>query len=367
MSKVHITLVGGQAAPVYNGIIYSKPDKVVLIYSDESREQANRIQAEIQIPVEMRKMDPVNLEEIAIKVAQCADRYKDDEISINISSGTKPWTYYFIKTFDIMPNAMLFYVDQNNDVWDFQDQSSQRINFDIDTHFRLYGNPLLRFKLLSSYTDTDFSAINQIEQIRASHSTDFHKLTDLLNNHPDQVEQIITQTGSYIKWDKPKKSFEFFFRRNNGKTFEYVLSSPNIRSILCNTKWFELKIARMIVKWDKCKEIRLNCEFPAKSNAPKNEADIIVNTGTKLLFVECKTQIAKINDIDKFNSVVRNYGGMSSKALFITDAPMTNIAKEKCGEYNMITFSLQDQHLGLDDEQALFMILDQELFNINTK
>lgn len=35
--KIHITLVGGQPAPVYNGIIATQPDKVVFIYSKDSR------------------------------------------------------------------------------------------------------------------------------------------------------------------------------------------------------------------------------------------------------------------------------------------------------------------------------------------
>lgn len=38
MSRVHITLVGGQPAPVYHGIVATKPDKVVFIYSDDSQE-----------------------------------------------------------------------------------------------------------------------------------------------------------------------------------------------------------------------------------------------------------------------------------------------------------------------------------------
>ena len=32
--KVHITLVGGQPAPVYNGIVATRPDKVVFVYSN---------------------------------------------------------------------------------------------------------------------------------------------------------------------------------------------------------------------------------------------------------------------------------------------------------------------------------------------
>lgn len=80
MAKVHITLVGGQPAPVYNGIIATQPDKVVFIYSDSSRDNAERISTEIQIPSERRKIDPVELNDIEKKVLQCAETYKNDDV-----------------------------------------------------------------------------------------------------------------------------------------------------------------------------------------------------------------------------------------------------------------------------------------------
>ena len=74
----------------------------------------------------------------------------------------------------------------------------------------------------------------------------------------------------------------------------------------------------MLSSWEYAKEIIMNANFPYKNNNPKNEIDIIVNTGNRLLFVECKTQINDITDIDKFRTAVKNYGGMGCKALFIT-------------------------------------------------
>ena len=62
--KVHITLVGGQPAPVYNGIVATEPDKVVYIYSDKTIEEAERISKEVQIPSEKCKLDPVDLNDI---------------------------------------------------------------------------------------------------------------------------------------------------------------------------------------------------------------------------------------------------------------------------------------------------------------
>ena len=52
MSTVHITLVGGQPAPVYNGIKATSPDKVIYIYSSDSRSIVDNIKSAVDIPCE---------------------------------------------------------------------------------------------------------------------------------------------------------------------------------------------------------------------------------------------------------------------------------------------------------------------------
>ncbi len=37
MAKIHITLVGGQPAPVYNGIVATNPDDLVYVYFGKPR------------------------------------------------------------------------------------------------------------------------------------------------------------------------------------------------------------------------------------------------------------------------------------------------------------------------------------------
>ena len=111
----------------------------------------------------------------------------------------------------------------------------------------------------------------------------------------------------------------------------------------------------------------MNCHFPFVEGIDKNEVDIIINTGTKILFVECKTQIHDTTAIEKFRSVIKGYGGTASKGLFVTDAKMTDIAKAKCKEHGILTFSLQDEHEGMTNEEAIAALLDEELYNINAK
>lgn len=100
---------------------------------------------------------------------------------------------------------------------------------------------------------------------------------------------------------------------------------------------------------------------------PKNEIDIIVNTGQKLLFVECKTMLQNSTDIDKFRTAVKNYGGLGSKSIFITENEMTPLQKEKCEESGIPYFSFNYKDGTKKTVDDLFAQLEQELFNINIK
>lgn len=377
MSKVHITLVGGQPAPVYHGIVATKPDKVVFIYSGNSRHVLERICDEINLPYEEIELDPIN----PLKIRECAqklaDTYKDDKITLNISSGLKSWSHLFGVVFDKMDNAEVVYMDQNNVLWNYKTMRSQG-DFEFDMHalFRLYDNPLEKYKEYSDYTQADKEVIDVIEKIRKFSFPKFNALTVYLK--PAQEDLIKRcegkivhpqDTNSFVEWKQnSNKDTEVSICLSDKKGKRFVkMVSPHAKDLIFHAGWFEFKVANILASWNRAKKIYLNCRFPFKQNVDKNETDIIVDTGTRVLFVECKTQINAITDIDKFRSVIKNYGGTGSKGLFVTQAQMTDIAKEKCKDNGILSFSLEDGLCGLPVDKALFSLLDYELFNINTK
>ena len=373
MSRIHITLVGGQPAPVYNTIVAVKPEKVIFIYSQESHDTLLRVVREISIKYEQIKLDPIDIVKTDKKAKELSDRHANDEVSLNISSGTKVWSYFFSITFEKKTNVSIVFMDQNNVLWDLKNKTSSKdFIFDMHVLFRLYGNSLENnYRKLSEYTTQDIELIDKIENARRYNQNDFKYLMAVLDKQKqNQLRNNINgrfelPSGSFVEWDKQDYNVNICLYKK-GKAIHSTLNSPNIINLAFNSGWFELKIANILSLWDKSKDICLNCKFPYVANIDKNEVDIIVNTGNKILFVECKTQITNTTDIDKFRSVVKTYGGMGSKALFVTDAKMSNIAKQKCEEHNILTFSLQDDNLGLPTYKVLQLLLDNELFNINT-
>lgn len=373
MSKVHITLVGGQPAPVYHGFVATKPDKIIYIYSANSRKALKALDLEITKPSEYIMLDVTLPDKIKKCAEELAEQYKDDEVTVNISGGLKSWSHWFGVIFDKYPNAAVVYMDQNNVLWNYRTmKSSADFEFDMHTLFRLYGNPLENnYSEFESYTKEDFKAVNKIEELRRINTADFNKLTTVLDRERSHLlcnSKVGTFTAgeSYVQWDKNFHQVKLGLCKK-GMIKETLLDSPHIMSLVFNAGWFETKVAKLLSGWNKAKNIYMNCRFPFKPNIDKNEVDIIVNTGVKILFVECKTQINNTTDIDKFRSVIKGYGGTGSKGLFVTDAKMTEIARAKCEEHGILTFSLKDDHLGLSVEKALYLLLDTQLYNINTK
>jgi len=380
--KVHITLVGSQPLPVYHGIVATDPDKVVYIYSKQSDKVLVPLNKELSIDIEESEpLDPTDASVIYNRAMELAEKYKNDIVTVNISSGTKAWSHIFGLVFSRMPNATVVSMDQNNILWDYRimnKATNQNYIFDMDVVFRLQGNELKDFTAYEEYTKEDKSMLNVIKNARNFHCGQFNDLTLLLKKENkakfenQKTGRIDIKDDVFIEWSKPDHVRMSLLTKKYGVQI-FDINSPHATGMVFNTGWFEYNIAKLLANWKYSKEIRLNCIFPPKNGDaqskkfPKNEIDIIVNTGQKLLFVECKTMLQNSTDIDKFRTAVKNYGGIGSKSIFITENEMTPLQKEKCEESGIPYFSFNYKDGTKKTVDDLFALLEQELFNINIK
>ena len=365
MAHVHITLVGGQRYPVYLGIMDRNPDEVVFIHSNKSLEDAKQIAAELRdsLKVSYDEFDPVDIEAIFAKTevwANVAIRQPENTYSINISGGTKPWSIAFYKYFLGLDNAEVFYIDQNNYYWGLHPVSEHqtRVELKTDTVFSLNGQSV-KYTNFKSFNQEDAKAAAELEKLFSIGN--FYGLVNEKNEHHQTYKQgRVDKRGNYLAWNSAEQSIEtkLFYKT-------YSLSSPHLFQLLFNFAWFEYQIAEMLSHWEYSKEILLNVKFSADfQNKDKNETDIVVNTGFRLLFVECKTQISQPNDIDKFRTVIKNFGGTGCKGLFIQREKLSPLVKEKCKESGIVCYSLKENQ---NSRQKLFRLLESELFEINKK
>ena len=381
MRKVHITLLGREVAPVYNAIMATSPDYIVYIHSHsaDSIKALESLQREIGTDSESHILSPTDPLEIRQMTEDLATKFKDDNITVNITSGLKSWAYWFSVVFEKLDNAAIVYIDQNNTIWNYNTMEKvEYTQFDMRALFRLYGNSIDGNCVdFNEYTAKDKEVVKGIEEIRKFNFTEFNSLATVLTKEDQKCLKnnksgaFATKNGSTVVWEKPGTDEEngkvcVCMQKRDGRVRSMTLESPHVIELFFNSGWFEYKIADILSHWSKAKEVYMNCHFPFRQGVDKNEVDIIVNAGTKVLFVECKTQIHNTVDLDKFRSVVKTYGGMGSKGLFVTDAVMKPEALQKCEENALLHFSLQDSNL-LAADKALYLLLDSELYNINAR
>ena len=383
--KVHITLVGEQPMPVYSGIVASKPEKVVFVFSKNTKKHFEILKNELDdgekhIPYEKLELSPFMLDDIEGKVRDCAERYKNDEVTINISGGTKPWSIYFAKVFGNMPNAKLFYVDQNNVYWNLEDHTNKFIPFDVDALFRIKGNPLNHYKsYMEYYDDEDKKVADQMERFRElcyeknkakSAYNALKDVTAVLNPDfdamlKDNEEGCFETKDATAVWEKGCRVTLSVKKGNEWLTESFA--SPHVTELVFNSGWFELKVAKILASWKEAKEIRMNCLFPVtttqvgdvKDNL-KNEIDIIVITDAKPVFVECKAGNFNSTEIQKFKTAVENYGGRGAKSILVTGGFLKNEHFEKLNSSNMPYFIMRK-----GKEMGLLDVLDRNLFDSN--
>lgn len=376
MKHIHITLIGSQVYPAYLGIADLKPDGVIIVHSSSNEKEASLLEAQIAIPSTPLVLDPVDVLQVYQQVRSLRGQIDEsDQYSINLTGGTKVWSIAFYESFRFLPNVKLIYVDQNNQIYDLLTQECHLsdVLIDVNTVFKLNGVQIPKSVAFSDYTPADEACIPRIRALRRFSFESFRDLTCPKDKNLDLLtrkEGELSVGQNYVEWNKELNTLQVRLFNKKGVEKRMKFTAPHIHSLFFNYAWFEYQVAIMLSKWDKAKEILMNVRFPYnEKDIPKNEIDIIVNTGNKLLFVECKTQISDITDIDKFRTAVKNYGGMSSKAVFITLDKMKDTAKEKCTDSNIMSFSIKDCTIETPEtpERELIRMLDQELFSINKK
>lgn len=373
MSHIHIALVGNETYPVYSVIQFLNPDRVFLICSDGptgSIKEANTISEKINLPtehVEVFPIAPADFDIIYHRINELEKRIDaNDYLTINITGGTKFWAIALYKAFSSRSDTQFFLFNQNNTLWNLEtNKSTPLAGLGLDTIISLYGNETTTFRHFTDYTEDDEKSLEKIENVRRFNFQAFNSLAATPSK--ENAEELKTNKsgiftdskGNTIMWVKPNKVV-FTFKKKDGKMMNAQLSSPNAVSLTFNSGWFEYKVAKLLSGWSLAKEMRLNCVFPLKGGFLKNEVDIIINTDIKPVFVECKTAVHNATDIDKFATVVSNYGGAACKAVFITDQPMKDLPATKCKESDIAAFAIENTK-----EKDLYDFLDSIIIESN--
>ena len=295
----------------------------------------------------------------------------DDEVSVNLSGGTKTWSVVFYQMFNARKNTICFYHDQNGFMWDFKTGRSVETttsNVSFNDLCALHNIEIESLNDIKEYDETDEECLAEIMKMYDANSYGLCNITAKM--HDSGYAYVEIDDGSSIEKD-PNSPHAFSIDLANYGYAE--LCSTHIEHLLFNTGWFEYLIARLLSKWKQQREIFLNVKFRLiETGVEINEVDIVVRTKKKYLFVECKTSAYSPSDVDKFNDVAKNYGGIATKRIFVTYKEPNKRSEEKyqkfstviskCKKLKMPFFVYKDI---IKDTQLFYEQLDQYMAELN--
>lgn len=365
--RIHITLVGGQTYPVYLGIKADNPDKIIMIHSDQTIKESQRIMDEFpNIPMTYKKLHPTNQNSVQFDARKIIKNLKKNhvegtEYTLNITGGTKIWALVmYIEAKESGLPFKFIYVDQTCLVSDLDDTKGyQQFEIDdIETVLRLNGIKNHEYINVANFNEEDKKVCSKVYELIKLNTRAFFNLVK--SAREDEYSSKWNFNGNSLSWDKEKHKITF---KINNRVEE--LCSPHVEQLVVYAGWFEYKIASILKNWEHTKEVYMGVNI--ENN--QNEIDIIINAGPRLVFVECKTKIFKITDLDKFDSAARKYSGTATIKLFVQNENLNEEVLDKCSRSKICAFSLADYGglFGERVEENLFKMLDNALLKMQTR
>jgi hypothetical protein len=361
--KHQIALVGGQLLPIYIGIVEFKPDRVYLIVSDESKPKVSLLRALIPgITCTEETCDPFEFNSIKAVCDRILDSIgSEDEVQINLTGGTK---IMVLATQALIIERKLngFYVNQNGTLLKVPTYQTQKLKSDISVKefLEISGHKLSNSKTLSDFSTEDFASATEIRKLCEKKEKTYFSAMSRIRGAYERlsaiplVGSIPLNKSSSLKWQQNRVTII-----ENGSDI-FNIESPSARSLFFSASWWELVVAKEISKWSKAKELLIQCELPFRTDTKtmKNEIDVLVNVGGKLIFVECKSGIIRQEDINKMKIVKDTYGGVISKSLLASRFAPSETILEKCRELNIEVFYMYDARRKVNPLSSLVDALD---------
>lgn len=358
--KHQITFLGGQLLPIYIGITEFTPDKVHFIASEESKKGIVVLKDLFKTMKHSEFIcEPFDFYSIKKKIENIIDRIdSNNDILINLTGGTK---IMLLAAQSVISDREVkgFYINQDYSFIEVPSYSKKKISsqLSIKDFISLSGHKSYTSKILDDFARSDFKVSNEIDSFAASNNL-YYKITDYIRRKYKSIpvtgfETIYNDVS--IKWNIGLVEIQ------NNKKIVATFKSDNVVELFFNAAWWELVVASEVSKWTKAKEVMLQCVLPFKSDNKilKNEIDILLNTGNKLIFVECKSGHIKQEDVNKMKVIKQTYGGIISKSLLISRFMPSQSILEKCKELDIEVFYVYGLQRMINPLENINKILDK--------
>lgn len=338
-----ISIVGSQLLPIYIGIKEFKPDKLHFIVSNESVGKIAIFKPLLkELKYNVYNCDAFDFFSIKSTCEKIIDKIDSkDKITFNLTGGTKIMVLA-CQAIIFERGLNGFYINQDDTLLELPSYTRKSINTElsIKEFLDLTSHKILSFNELTNFTLEDHKIASAIESF-ANKDRKYKIITKAFRKKYNKNKIKMPLTGKEFLPDNIEVTWSSkdILVKNHGINI-FSFTSEHCYQLFFNSGWWELIIAKEISKWSKLKELYINCVLPFKSDisSAKNEIDILINTGKKLIFVECKSGEIIQDDINKMKAIKQTYGGLISKSLLVSRFLPSPTIEEKCKELDIDIF-----------------------------
>ncbi len=373
--KHHITLVGKEILPIYYAIKEYNSDCIHIIYTSETELIAYRISniISLNIPCTLYKVLPYYVQDVVTICEKIHDKFKGDDFLYNLTGGTKPMAFG-AHSVALRNNAEVIYTSQQNEIINLNTYLVNPMKCRLSNQ-EIIG---LSGQKLNSYSELTFldplltQCAIQIKNFIEIKSSYYREISRYVKNNFDSTSLNLPNTfniNNYIFFQKSETN-GFKLETNEETLFES--DHPQSTFLFFEGRWWETLVADAIFCWNKKREknseIWQNVIFNLIAEDPKikNEVDILINLGTKMLFIECKSGKITQSDVYKITQVRDTYGGEMSKTVLVSYYPVTTDIAEKCQEAQINLFAPQFAYQRKKHLEKLDSYLNNIILNLNT-
>jgi len=344
-----ITLLGGQILPVYIGVLERNPNVVHILYTKESVRLKNTLIKNLSnYKTYSYQVEPYNYQSIEETVTKIICENEEATFELNLTGGTKLMALASQEVFKAL-KCFSFYIDQSQNLIDITDGTQKKLQKNISTKnfLALSDHSTFSSTSLNTYSNEDIKLANSILEFRKNKSgiSELFNLFRVLDVNSESRSFSYKNKNFNIDWNG-------IYLKVTAPKFNIESKGINSFKILSSGLWWEIIVASAISTWKSAREVHLSLAIKSNSNIKldKNEIDILINTGQKILFIECKSGKVTQSDINKMRAIGKFYGGISSKSILVSYyKPQANLI-EKCQDFGIEVFYLEEfnkQHVKL--------------------
>jgi hypothetical protein len=375
--KTLICLIGGQLAPNLLDLLYTRPQKLILVHTSATKEEAvtfsDYVYERYNVDaIELSAVDAFDLNLIQQKAHELFTKEASSELVLNYTGGTKQMSIGFYSV-AMQLGVERSYVDsQNKLIYVFSNEHSKKEKLDINLgalDWIALSNIQIKKWLSLQDIESYRYLVYTLYKYRVKSHTPFYKAVFAPAVAAGDRKSTVPFIPNYI--DKKLTITTDLSVENNpitvqlGATVFAVTDNLFWRDFFAG-KWFEIWAALALIDSQLFDDVIVNVEllpseavlkrYNFNADSIKNELDIVAVKNNIPFLIECKTGIIDQKAVTNLKASLDVYFPKYAKAFLLKlSKKMSDELMEKCASYTIEVIDVKsfNHHFPLEMQTEL--------------